>query len=229
MGDEKQDQHTDDKNKSAAPAIPKEVVDVLLGLGRGVMELSKKVDALSTQKRVDDKSDDKVGRKDTQYVNLENLSRQDFLDLILDKIGTNLDEKIKAVDSKITDLGKSFSNKNITDEVAALAGKHPDFYDWGEEIKEIAQEHKGISIRRAYTLAKAENPEKVKELEEKYKSDEQKTKEKEEAENKDKSGQDSLQAFSLFPSRVGKTEQKKDMSKDEAAELAWQEVFGGQQ
>jgi hypothetical protein len=58
--------------------------------------------------------------------------------------------------------------ESYTREIESLSGKHKDFGDWNSEMIAIVEETPGITPLRAYHLARSENPEKVKKLEEKY-------------------------------------------------------------
>src|SRR5207302_313113 len=58
--------------------------------------------------------------------------------------------------------------ESYTREIESLSAKHKDFMDWNAEMVAIVEETPGITPLRAYHLARSENPEKVKKLDEKY-------------------------------------------------------------
>jgi hypothetical protein len=132
------------------------------------------------------------------------------------------------IDGLKTDLEKTVSRVADTAEegrlesaVDKLRGSHKDFDEWLPEIKDKIRSTGGsISIAEAYTLVRAGNAEKAKTLDEKYMLE-------------DKAGTKPARATSfggLTPTSRqnlnSSDEESKPLSRNEAAEKAWEEAFG---
>jgi len=105
-------------------------------------------------------------------VDMEQLDRKDFAALLLTKfqeaLQTNLKEAMKPLEERVGKIDERVEGDMANREVNAAAGQRPDFYEWRQEIAELVKTTPGLSVTRAYTIARAENPEKVKKMDEKY-------------------------------------------------------------
>ena len=188
-------------------ALVKTVGTLAQGMGSvqaGLTALSDMESRRQTPADDDDEEEEDLG-------DLETMSRADLVSTILKTVEKGIDKKLSAVSEKIEGLGNDLESRDIKSEVNTLASDNKDFWDWKEEIRSIAAETPGISVARAYKLARTENPEKAKKLDEKYEPKE---------EDKKKTGFGGLTPTS---SRTGETTK---MDKTSAAEAAWLDTMG---
>lgn len=133
-----------------------------------------------------------------------------------------LSEFTKIVDGKIDGVTKEVGkNKSDADqatlqkEVTEFMKDHPDFKEWGAEIKSLNQSHPTLTIAQLYKMARDENQDKAKEIDEKV-----------EKEKKDADKGKKTQPFGGLTPTSGQTvETDEKLTKDEAGEKAWQETI----
>jgi hypothetical protein len=105
-------------------------------------------------------------------VDLEHLDRKSFAKLIQASITQAVTKDLNTAQEKISgqinELASRFESKNANEQITATAEKNPDFWEWSTEIKKVLTEHPNLSVIRAYNLVKAENPDKVAKMNEKY-------------------------------------------------------------
>lgn len=160
---------------------------------------------------------DQVEKKFGEDVDLEQLDRKDFATLIMESTKAALKEEMKKltgdIDTRVNDLAVRFESKTANEQIEKTAEKNADFWDWSNEIKQLLKENPTLSVVRAYSLAKTENPKKATELDVKYKPADKK---------KEHSfiGLTPTSSLSTRDSTVGK------MSQKEAAEAAFDKVMG---
>lgn len=148
------------------------------------------------------------------YDNLEALSRKDFLDVIVDKVGGVIKDGIDPIDEKVKTMSDDRRNSATFQQIEKAKGKYKDFEDWKPELVAKIQSTKGaVSIDEAYVLVRAENSDKRKELDEKYKGDEDVKK-------------DEGPKFGGLTPTSGKTIPSEELEGTDAAELAWDKVMG---
>jgi len=140
---------------------------------------------------------------------------------MLKKVEKLLDAKVTPLSKDIDKVDKGTRLKDLQRQIEKLESRHPDFMDWREDIAEIAKNNPNISPQDAYDLARLRNPDRAKELDEKYKPADVKEAEKKAAEAKKKSP-----FGGLLPTSGKRAEAKTNLDEDKAAELAWQETFG---
>ena len=99
---------------------------------------------------------------------LETMSRRELLDLIERKLERRVEERVGKVLQEVQSVRARTEEEKVLQEISQLEKQHPDFWEWRDEMIKIAQEMPGISPRRAYLLAKQENPKKAEELAAKY-------------------------------------------------------------
>jgi len=123
----------------------------------------------------DGAGDDDVAGQQPSEKDLEGMSRPQFGKHIVDSVtkGMNkqLEKMIKVLEAKIGKVEETTDRTAVQAAIEKVMEKHPDFYEWTNEIKAVAQDSPGITPKRAYTLARMENPEKAKKMDEKYKDD----------------------------------------------------------
>ena len=102
--------------------------------------------------------------------NVDMLSRQDFGEVLVNRTiqtmkASIIDPLMEEIRGQEASRTKDSASRQITD----MRDKFDDFQDWGQEMSSILKETPGVSLQRARTIARAENPEKAQKLDEKYK------------------------------------------------------------
>jgi hypothetical protein len=156
--------------------------------------------------------------EEEEEVDPEKLSNKQFQELILGKVGTLLDDKLKGVLDRVEGTSRDLNRFRIGEEAKALMAKHKDFGDWNDEMAALAKVHPTLDLGSLYKLARLGDDSKAKELDTKYApKDEGKPSEK-------------LKIFGGFkPSKTGDgdssgNKEEKKMTTDEALEAAWNEA-----
>lgn len=128
-----------------------------------------RIDAISKAKDKDDKDtqDKNSALSDTD---LENLSRTEFANSIIDRVIKEVSKQFEQVNDSVKEIRKDAGNASIETEIEKLEGQHKDFWDWKGEIKALATENPNTNIGRLYHMARQENSKKAEELDKKYKS-----------------------------------------------------------
>lgn len=150
----------------------KQVLSVIGALGatlkeiqKGQQDLTVAVETVKSRGSVEEKPKDTKEPTDEEVNNLDQAS---LVKLIMSQVGKAIQGTSEKLDKNITGLSDKISETSIKAELKEFSKEHPDIFDLGDEIKDIVNENPGISISRAYTLARSENPEKAKELDVKY-------------------------------------------------------------
>jgi len=161
---------------------------------------------------------------------LETMSRKELVDMILNGVTNVVDGKLgqitKDLGGQIADTRNETNRERIQREVDAARGKYKDFNEWRDEMQMQVKKNPMLSAEEAYILAKSGDSKKAKELDEKYA--------KLEAEEKAKSGEgsgarDKGGFGGMRPGTGERSNKRSDMKPDEAAEAAWDEIFGGRE
>lgn len=103
-------------------------------------------------------------RQNRQPIDLDNLSRQDFGNLILAEVHKMIERNNS---EKIDPLAQIVVSTVVNEEVADARRQYDDFDEFKDEILEIAGKNSSLSIKEAYHLAKSNNPKKAAEVAEK--------------------------------------------------------------
>lgn len=213
-------------NASAVPAVSNEQMELLTQsvqfLAKGFEELrgnqSQLTEALA-------KLSDMTGQtpKQTQEtaevmfgddVDIEQLSRKDLAKLIETSIMKGVEAKLgkfqEGLSGRVEDLAMRFESKNAGEAVEKVASSHPDFWEWTGEIKALLTENPSLTVNRAYTIVKSENPDKVEKLKTKY----------------EKPAEKKRDFFSLLPTSTrGRAEGSSKMTQQQAAEAAFDSIM----
>lgn len=170
-------------------------------------------------------SDDDDGKLPTD-VDFETMSRKELVDFIVKGVGGAVDKKMeglhKGLKEEIDTTRSETNRERLQREVDAMRKEHKDFDDWKEEMLLLVKKNPMLTAKEAYILSRSGDNKKAKELDEKYAK-----LAKEEAE---KNGEGSGKAKGFGGMRPGSGERrtnKTDMTANEAAEAAWDDVFGG--
>lgn len=105
-------------------------------------------------------------------VDMEQLDRKDFAALLLTKfeerLAHHMRDATKPLQEQLGKVSERLENDLAGREVNAAAGERPDFYEWRSEIAALVKESPGLSVTRAYTVARSENKDKTTKMDEKY-------------------------------------------------------------
>ena len=124
----------------------------------------------------------------------------------------NLKTALKPVEDRVGQIDERVNSDLAGREISAAAEKRPDFMEWRAEISELVKDNPRLSVTRAYTIARAEHPEKTKDMDKKY--------------SKADTPKPSFTGFT--PTRGGgRGEGATRMKFSEAAEKAYDEVLAG--
>lgn len=190
-------------------------------LAKAMQDMDTRVSSLSKAKDAD--ADDSDNDDDSEKggdpgdlfggVDLEQLDRKQLAALILSHtektVKTALEKQAKSLEGRVNDLSGKLDSTHASSIIKEISSKpeNADFWEWSNEIKTILKETPGLSIERAYKLAKSENPKKVAELTKKYFPEKPKP------------------VFGLTPTSSKQSGTGK-MTPKEAAEKAFDEVMG---
>lgn len=216
MADEKFDLSKDPAFTDLGKMI-KGLVVIVQQQGAALTGLRQEVQksAPATKKGKDKDDDDDEG----DDVDVDKLSNKEFMSLMMKNVGSLLDEKIGGVTKKVDGVAQTVRTKDITEEYNKLKEKHKDFEEWEDEMKTLSKENPTLSIKRLYTLARQENPDKAKTLDEKHKDP------------KDEPKDDGITLFGGYrPSTKtsgdgdSKDGKKTKLTMDQALDKAWNEA-----
>jgi len=157
----------------------------------------------------------KDGEGDPDPDAINDLDNSQLVPLVLSEVGKLLDSKLKTLDTKIGATDQGIADDKIEKEFKALVLTNPDLFEWSGEIAELNKGTPGLSIKQLYTLARDGNPDKVAEMDEKFK------KEGEEG-DKDK---DEPGLLGFMPTSGVTTEEDEKLTKEEAADKAWDDTL----
>jgi len=166
--------------------------------------------AMSSDDEGDDKKDVKKGKAKPRIgdSDLERLPRSKFFEMIKDEIS----EAVEGVKGSLNDHKLNTFKERLERQVVAAAEKHKDFLEWTDEIRALAKIHPSLDPEELYIQARGRDPEKGRELDEKYKKidDDKKIK---------------GESYGGTPPGSGKGKRNTNMSREEAAQSAWEEVM----
>lgn len=223
------DKKTDEEARKAEEKRRKEqekrmtsLENSLSGLSENMKKFMTGLEGLGNKIESLQKSDDKSKSKPSSDVNLETLDRSGFLNVILERVGSIIEEKITPIHEDVTQEKDRRSQESLAKQVKDAEKAHRDFWDWKEEMGEIAKRSPGLNVEEIYQLARIEHKDKAVEMDDKYKTDEEREKEKQKAESKNKP----KEVFGGLTPTSGKTAEVDNMTMDEAANKAYDEVFG---
>lgn len=216
-----------DKQGAEAAAAEENTVDVgalaktvetlagtVTGMHDNIRTLSESLTGLTTSGKADAEEEDE---QEDLNVDLETLSRTDFARHLLGQMDRTIKDALKPVQQKADQTDEDFTKAQIKEQISVARKSHPDLDEWSGELKEVLKESPGLSLKRAIKIAKDENPEKAKQLAEKFKMDDADD-DSGRAKGKGKKG------FGGLTPGGSKTQNSTRMSQKEASESAWDEA-----
>ncbi len=133
---------------------------------------------------------------------------------IMENVKGMIENAVKGVDDKVSSTQTEVIKEKLKAEVGVARKNHEDFDKWDKEMQGIIKDAPGLSVERYYQLARLDNPEKAKKI------DDEKAKAEEGDEDRSQSSYGGMTPTS------GTTTRNARMSKEDAAQAAWEEVFG---
>jgi len=197
----------------------KNVTDLTANIG-SLSNMNK--EQLEEQKRIaaaakDDDMADELGAND-----LEGMDRSEFMNHILGQVNKGFDTLSEQIKGQVDSVQSNVDNGNLKSEFNSVRKANPDFDHYKDEIGIIAKSNPEMKIQDMYTLAKANNPEKVVEVTKTLEAEKlvnDKAAAEEAAKDKPKS------YGGLTPTSGQRLEKPSDMSQDNAANAAWDETM----
>lgn len=149
-----------------------------------------------------------------EKADIEHMDKAGLVKFLAEHVGKVVEEKVavvkKEANDRVSTLEATFHGANANAAVKEVATANKDFFEWAPEMRILVAENPSLTIQRAYTLAKAENPKKAAEMTKKYAPP-----------PSDTTGR----RFGLTPTSTGKEGSGK-MSQKEASLKAFDEVMG---
>ena len=164
-------------------------------------------------------ADDKDDDPDDDDFDIERVSRTELVNHLDKRFARSLDKALKPVIDRLEATSTDAETDRVKREFTKAKEDFPDFMEWKEEMRDIITTHPELSAENIYLLARAKNPKKAKEV------DDKSGKGKKEEDKKELSKR--KQVFGGLTPTSG-TSLEKDGKKQpkEAASSAWDEVFG---
>lgn len=217
------DQHKEGPKLSDVVAAVRELADMVQNTQKSTQqvrdELEQKLKELEGSVKAPPKQEPE---EDLSKVDLEGMSRTDLVNFITNQMSKKMEKILSGVQGKIENVSQQTRQSKLEQEIERLSEKHKDFYDWTDEMRSIHKKHPTMSVAEAYKLARTEDPDKAKKLDDKYKDPDP------DPSSKDgKGGKDSKQTYGGMPPGTAKTSQPTNMTKEQAIENAWNETMAG--
>lgn len=145
---------------------------------------------------------------------LETLSRKEFSDHIVTQVLKAVNKNVvEPLRGELNAITATTTRGQIQAAVEKSAAAHPDFGDWRQEMIQLAGDYRGLPPERLYALARADNPSKARELDDKY------------FPKKAPQAPIRLRNFGgLTPTQSGTGNRGQRMNGSEAADAAWAET-----
>jgi hypothetical protein len=156
-------------------------------------------------------------------VNLEALDRTEYTRYILDQIKKEIGGAVQPLREEVDETRNDAIRADLAKQVADCQKAHPDFDEWKDEMGTLAKRTPGLNVQEIYDIVRMQNKTKASEMDEKYKSEEQR---QAELEAKKKKAAEKEPPYGGLTPTSGKTVEVNDMTTEEAAESAFDEIFG---
>lgn len=196
--------------------------EVITGMSTAMKEFDDRFDAIDGRFETFERKPDKKETSGDGNVDLETLDRKEYMNHIMTQFTGLLDQKLKPLGESINTVRTTTETKELAAELTKAKENITDFEEWAKETAQIYRASGTVTIPEAYEIARRRNPDKAKEMDEKYKMGE--FDEKKKSEEKEKNPDD---VFGGLLPTSGVTVPSEGMSKEAAGEAAWNKVFGG--
>jgi hypothetical protein len=209
----------DELDLSSNPQF-KQLMSVVSALGKGIQATQASVQGL-TESIGKMSAPQKQEEKKVTDDDINTMTQAELVQHMFGGVRKMLDGVTERISKQVDEVTEVSHRTALTMDINQFRGAHKDFDDWIPEIKEKINSVSGLSAQEAYTLVKAANPEKAKELDTKYASID---------DVKGASKKGSFGGMRPGQHSEGKDgnldENKQDMTRTEAADKAWEEAFG---
>lgn len=157
---------------------------------------------------------------------IEQMTRPEYTRYLMaqfkQEVNNAINSSVKPLEEKVETQANDVYTKELKAQVATLEDKNKDFWDWKNEISEFVKINPLMKIGDAYELAKIRNPDKLTKLNEKYKDSS--------AGDENKGGKEHKPGFGgMKPNGGGTTAPATNLTAEQAAEVAFDEVFANGQ
>lgn len=149
----------------------KEFMDGLKEFGGELKTLNNNVKAAQgRQTAVEDTTNNNNEDNDTpQEVDFESMTRKEFAEFIQQSMLTATEKHVLApLVDRLNSIESGLTTKEFSSEIDILSSKHKDFWEFREEMKELATRHPSMRPKEVYLLARATHPDKAKELDTRF-------------------------------------------------------------
>ncbi|KKL70313.1 hypothetical protein LCGC14_2106150 [marine sediment metagenome] len=164
----------------------------------------------------EDKDDDDI---DDEDFDVERVSRTELVSHLDKRFARSINKALKPIIDRLETTSTDAETDRVRREFAKAKEDFPDFMEWKEEMRDIITAHPELSAEDIYLLARAKDPKKVKEIDDKSGEDKKEEDEKELSKRK--------QAFGGLTPTSGKSIEKDGKKQPkEAATAAWDEIMG---
>ena len=190
--------------------VSQQQVNANKALQESMTKIGESLETLGKKKEPDESKKKSDG-------DIDEFSNSELMAHMLEAFTKIVDGKVEGITKEVGKNKSDADQASLQKEVTEFMETHPDFKEWGAEVKALNQSHPTLTIAQLYKMARDENQDKAKEIDEKI------AKEKEEA---DKGGRKKTQPFGGLTPTSGQTvETDEKLTKDEAGEKAWQETL----
>jgi hypothetical protein len=184
------------------------VVEIVRNLANSNTSLQQSIQQLSESLTKANEPKEPDPEPNVDDADLETMSRRDLINLINGNMDKRIKESLNPLTKQISGVSSKLDEAITSVTVKDFQGEHPDLMEWKSEIAEIFKMGRASTVADAYSLARSDNPEKVKSVDLKFKP------------TTKKADVVSL-GFKGFPGGSGKNAR---MTATQAAEAAWEEA-----
>lgn len=200
--------------KESISSLPQSMQE---SVSRGVTASLQRMQEEAAQKDDDEDEEDEKSSGDSD---LESMDRSQFANYLVGVIKREVGKDFKEISKRQQEDRLASARDKLQTQLKEAQANHPDFLLYKNEIASLAETYSDLTPEDLYILAKARNPEKTREIEEKNAEEKKK---KEEEEHKAQ-----RQRFAgLTPTSGVSIANSGKMSQADAANAAWDEAMAG--
>lgn len=144
---------------------------------------------------------------------IDSMSNSELLTLISGMMDKAVQKHLKPVAARVELSEEERERAAVREELKEAAAQYEDFGEWLAPIKERLSKNPNLSVDEAYRLARSDNPDKAKEIDEK-------------TANKANANEDEGELFGGLLPTSGVFSDNESMDSEKAAEVAWERTFG---
>jgi hypothetical protein len=112
--------------------------------------------------------EDKKKQPEISADDLENMSRAELVQHTVQSVLGALDGVIDPLKQEVDSVKQTTQKSSVARDIERARSAYKDFDKWGEEMVAVAETTPGISVERAYKLARLENPDKAAEMDKEF-------------------------------------------------------------